>query len=264
MKTKEEIKQRMKEYYQINKQQISEKAKLYRQRPDIKAKSKQYQKQYNETNKEKMKQKRKLCNQKPEVKAKAKLYHQKNKAKLQEQAKLYRQKPEVKARRKVLIDNYRKTYKEKIADQQKQHSEIPEIKTKARIRLKLYRQKPEVKARMNLYRNKRKQTDPNFKIRCLLGCRVWEAITKYSKTGKIMSSIKYGIDYEAIIEHLKPFPENIQDFHIDHIKPLCLFNLEITKEIKKSFSPQNHQWLLAQENLSKGAKYEQSKQNKSE
>ena len=70
-----------------------------------------------------------------------------------------------------------------------------------------------------------------------------------------MPSKKYGINYKAIIEHLKPFPENISEFHIDHIKPLCSFNLEDPEEIKIAFAPENHQWLTIQENLSKGGRY---------
>ena len=72
-----------------------------------------------------------------------------------------------------------------------------------------------------------------------------------------MSSKKYGIDYKEIIEHLKPFPEDLSKYHIDHIIPLCSFrfineddsiNFE---EIKKAFAPENHQWLLKEENLRK-------------
>ncbi len=69
-----------------------------------------------------------------------------------------------------------------------------------------------------------------------------------------MSSKEYGVDYKAIIRHLKPFPEHISNFHIDHIKPLCSFDLTNPSEVKKAFSPENHQWLLAEDNLKKGVK----------
>ncbi len=76
-----------------------------------------------------------------------------------------------------------------------------------------------------------------------------------------MSSKKYGINFKEIVLSLKPFPENIKEYHIDHIKPLCSFtftnengstNLD---EIKTAFAPENHQWLTIQENLSKGGRY---------
>ena len=68
-----------------------------------------------------------------------------------------------------------------------------------------------------------------------------------------MKSKKYGIDYKAIIEHLKPFPKDISIYHIDHIKPLCSFDLTSPKEVKKAFAPENHQWLLARDNLMKSS-----------
>lgn len=75
-----------------------------------------------------------------------------------------------------------------------------------------------------------------------------------------MSSKRYGINYQKIIEHLKPFPEDLSKYHIDHIRPLCSFqfiNLDGSTnldEVKKAFSPENHQWLTVQENLRKHAK----------
>ena len=71
-----------------------------------------------------------------------------------------------------------------------------------------------------------------------------------------MSSKKYGINYKAIIEHLKPFPEDLLNYHIDHIKPICAFNLNNLEEVRQAFSPENHQWLTAEENRKKGRKYE--------
>ncbi len=53
---------------------------------------------------------------------------------------------------------------------------------------------------------------------------------------------------------MKTLPEDFDSkkYHIDHIKPLCSFNLEDSEELKKATSAENHQWLLANENLSKG------------
>jgi hypothetical protein len=76
-------------------------------------------------------------------------------------------------------------------------------------------------------------------------------LKNYSKNGKTHISKKYGIDFEKIIEHLKPFPKDISKYHIDHIIPLSRFNLNNKNQIKIAFSPENHQWLLARENMSK-------------
>lgn len=98
------------------------------------------------------------------------------------------------------------------------------------------------------------KNDGNYRLVILLRNRLRKTLIRYTKTGKIMSSEKYGIDYKAIIEHLKPFPKELSKYHIDHIRPLCSFhfvnedgstNLD---EVKKAFTPENHQWLTAKEN----------------
>jgi hypothetical protein len=69
--------------------------------------------------------------------------------------------------------------------------------------------------------------------------------------GKIQSSSKYGLDYNAIIENLTPFPQNTAEYDIDHLIPLSLYDLEDKKEVKKSFNPQNLRWLMKRENIQK-------------
>ncbi len=119
---------------------------------------------------------------------------------------------------------------------------IKKNKKKNHIKIKQYEQTP-----------KRK-----FSIRLRMG--VVRALKKYTKEGKVKSSDKYGINYEKIIEKLKPFPKDRSKYHLDHIKPLCDFKLinkdgtQNLKEIKKAFSPENYQWLLVKENLSKGGR----------
>lgn len=97
------------------------------------------------------------------------------------------------------------------------------------------------------YKRIKYNNDPNFKIKSLLRGR----LTKALKAKQIRK--KYKIDYLSIINHLgeKPGP----DYHIDHIIPLCAFNLLIESEVLKAFAPENHRWIPAKENLSKGGKY---------
>lgn len=117
-----------------------------------------------------------------------------------------------------------------------------------------------IKLSVNINRKKR-LTDPSYKLKELLRSYVFHALNYYTLSGKTRSSKKYGIDYTAIINHLKPFPENIKLYHIDHIRPLASFNFVNPdgstnfEEIKKAFAPENHQWLLARDNLSKSANW---------
>lgn len=99
------------------------------------------------------------------------------------------------------------------------------------------------------YRKKRRNENINIKIISRLRARLNKCFKKYSISGKIMVSKKYGIDYTAIIEHLGPCPG--EDYQIDHILPLSAFDFDDPNQIKKAFSPENHQWLKTDENLKK-------------
>ena len=84
--------------------------------------------------------------------------------------------------------------------------------------------------------------------------RLFSAFKIYSKNGKTKSADEYGINYEAIIKYIGPKPDDIQDWHIDHIIPLASFDFDDIEQIQLAFSPENHQWLIAKENYVKGSK----------
>ena len=168
--------------------------------------------------------------------------------------------------------------------QRKHYNRRPEIKEKARLRMKEYRKihpewkikhrilaatryrkrraeywkdygkRPEVRERINKKDKLRRKIDEKYTIADRLRRSLNHAMTKYSKTGKIMSSKKYGINWKKIIESLKPYPENLNNFEIDHITPLHSFNLTNVKEVKKAFSSSNLQWLTIRENREKSGK----------
>jgi hypothetical protein len=81
----------------------------------------------------------------------------------------------------------------------------------------------------------------------------------YSTTGKIMSSKKYGIDYEAIIKKLidtlpADFQDNPSKYHKDHIIACVNFDWNNPETPSKCFCAENMQWLTKEENLKKGSK----------
>ena len=104
----------------------------------------------------------------------------------------------------------------------------------------------------NSYIKKRRQTDPAYATMRRLRDRFTNAMRLYSKYGKAKTCKEYGIDFQAIINHLGPCPGPRSEWHIDHIKPLSHFDFNNIDEIKKAFTPENHQWLPAMENLRKG------------
>lgn len=172
-----------------------------------------------------------------------------------EYMKEYRQKPEVKE--KIKEYNNSEKVKERNRLWKKRNRTNPEYVAKERNYQREYTKRDYVKKKTNFRNKLKRQYFPNFRIAGNLRMMLYLSLRNYTKKGKIMSSEQYGIDYKAIIEHLKPFPENISEYHVDHIKPLCSFDLEDPEEVKKAFAQENHQWLLAEDNLKK-IKYDKS------
>lgn len=104
------------------------------------------------------------------------------------------------------------------------------------------------------YHRKRYNYDSNFRMRVKLGNLLSHALKKYYTTKKINKSIKYNINYKDIIEHLKPFPKPFKKYQVDHIIPLCAFDLTIPQEIQRAFAPKNLQWLSIKNNIKKTRK----------
>lgn len=78
--------------------------------------------------------------------------------------------------------------------------------------------------------------------------------TKLKTNNKLMN---YGIDWKSISDTLKPFPYNIEAYHIDHIIPLNEFNfihedesINLT-ELKKAWCPANLRVIKKERNMSK-------------
>lgn len=112
----------------------------------------------------------------------------------------------------------------------------------------------------NNYSKNRKLKDVDYKIKCNLRSRLSHAIKGNFKTGSAVS------DLGCTIEELKKYLESqFQDsmswdnygrkgWHIDHIEPLCSFDLTNEEELNKACHYTNLQPLWAIDNLKKGSK----------
>lgn len=146
------------------------------------------------------------------------------------------------------LREYDKKYYQKNKDNE-------EFKSKKRaISIAYYKKnKKKILKKMNKHLKIKRKKDPEFRLKCLIRERVGKALNKYTKTGKIMSSKLYGIDYKAIIEYLKPLPKDLSKYEIHHTKPLYTFNFinkdgsTNLKEVKKAFAPENHKLMLIEE-----------------
>jgi hypothetical protein len=128
------------------------------------------------------------------------------------------------------------------------------LEHKREIQKRFYRKhKEELKVKRNKFVKMKRKTDMNFKIRHDTRTRINQIVKKaISKELKIQ--LRKGIRYLAIAQLLIntiPKDYNERVYQIDHIKPLCSFDLTKEEDFKEAFAPENHRWLLAKDNFAK-------------
>lgn len=92
-----------------------------------------------------------------------------------------------------------------------------------------------------------------------LRIRIRNRVSKALRAQQVHKNFRVGevgIDIAAIASYIGPCPGAPSDWHIDHIRPLCSFDLSDPVQLADAFRPENHQWLPALENIRKHAKYE--------
>jgi hypothetical protein len=109
-----------------------------------------------------------------------------------------------------------------------------------------------------IYIKNKMQEDTQFKLQFYIRKSLTDAFRKRSIV-KVGSNNKYGIDFKKIVKYLirtMPKDFNERKYHIDHIRPLCSFDLNDPNQVREAFEVSNLRWLLAHDNISKGGKIE--------
>src|SRR3989344_9254103 len=109
------------------------------------------------------------------------------------QARHYYRRPEIREKYRLRMREYRKNHPEW---REKHRIQQAKYKEKREIYRKEYFQRPEVKNRMNDYMKAKLRNNPEHAIASRLRKSLRHALEKYSNTGKIMSSKKYGVDWK--------------------------------------------------------------------
>lgn len=188
------------------------------------------------------------------------------KAKEREQVKIWRKNNPEKYKKNYKIQNNKTSTKIKNKKRYQEQKNDEGFKEKRRINQRNYCKQERVKKMYKDYMkeygriySKKKRAEDEYGRRVeRLRDRFRKAIRKVLNGKDIMSSISYGINFHKIAKNLGSCPGKKEDYHIDHIRPICSFDLTKESEIKKAFAPENHQWLTAKENLSKGGKYDKN------
>ena len=108
----------------------------------------------------------------------------------------------------------------------------------------------------NEYKNNKYKSDDTFRLICKTRNRVYQAMkgkTKLSSTKEILGN---DIDlYRKWIEWQFPTEMNWSNTEVDHIKPICMFDVSKEEELKEASFWKNTQPLLKHDHQNKGIKF---------
>lgn len=221
---------------------------------------KHYQQNYHNENKDKIriKQKEYYQNNRKKIINNTKQYYKNNRKKVLEYHKEYAKRLEVIKHRK----KYMEKNKEIIALKRKEYFNKPEVKKRKERYMKKYKIENKEKIRKTAlrYGHKRFDTDINYRIKVTFSNRIRHALSNNYKRTSSIKLIGCSVIYlKAYLE--EQFKKGMswdnygqKGWHIDHIKPLCLFDLTKEEEQLKAFNYKNLQPLWWKENLTKGRK----------
>jgi len=112
------------------------------------------------------------------------------------------------------------------------------------------------KDKVNKYYNTKRSLDINFKLKQNLRSRLNKALKNNYKSGSAVQDLGCSIEFLKYYLESKFQPgmswENYGQWHIDHIKPLSKFNLQIRSELLEVCHYTNLQPLWKLDNISKG------------
>lgn len=110
--------------------------------------------------------------------------------------------------------------------------------------------------------NDKKNSNINLRLQQNLRSRIWHALKNGNKKENFEELI--GCSLEELKQHLESkFSSGMswdnygRVWHVDHIKPCCLFDMTIKEQRLECFNYKNLQPLLAEENLSKNKFYKE-------
>jgi hypothetical protein len=121
--------------------------------------------------------------------------------------------------------------------------------------------KEEVNTRRRLVHAERIKTDPRYRVAKNMRRRINHVLRGKIKSGKTIELL--GCSPEEFIIYLTPLLKpgmtidkiSTDEIHLDHIIPICMFDLLDEEQQRKCFHYTNYQPLWAVENLSKNRRY---------
>ena len=183
---------------------------------------------------------------------KAKIYRENNKDKI----KISKKNAEAKNPEKYVAK--RKEWQENNKDKHVAYQKQYHIENRDRLKIinDAWRKKNKESLSKKIYEysKNRMANSPYLQFEKNLRKRITDGIKEFSTNGKTKSCMQYGIDFNAIYENIGIRPGLGKDWHLDHIIPMIVFNLDLHEHIYLSNISENLRWLPARENDSKSDK----------
>lgn len=117
------------------------------------------------------------------------------------------------------------------------------------------------------YQRERRKRDPIFKLLAYVRGRIRGALTRRYLRRNTKTEGLLGCSVQELKDHLEAqfrdgmTWDNFGQWHVDHIRPCCSFDLTKSEEQKICFHYTNLQPLWAEENFKKSGRYEPQSQN---
>jgi hypothetical protein len=108
----------------------------------------------------------------------------------------------------------------------------------------------------------RRDSDPLYRLEVNYRHRIYMALKAVNGTKSLTTKDLFGTSVELVWVHLEKqfrFPMTRPNYgkvwHVDHIRPVCSFDLSDLEQLKACFHYTNLQPLFIEENIEKGSKY---------
>ena len=127
-----------------------------------------------------------------------------------------------------------------------------------RDRIKEYQLKNHEKiiTQQKKYKNNRYKTDINYRLICITRSRIRQALNRKTKQSSSINILGIDINlYRKWLEFQFTPEMNWENIEIDHVKPICMFDITKDEELKEAFNWRNTQPLLKRDHQQKGIKF---------
>ena len=112
------------------------------------------------------------------------------------------------------------------------------------------------RAKINSNERMRRQSDINYRLIKNTRCRIYHALNSKTKSSSTVDVLGTDIEtYKKWIEWQMTPEMNWTNIELDHVKPICMFDVSNNEQLKETFSWRNTQPLLKHDHHQKGTKF---------